>query len=172
MDEERMAVGFDAFVRARQGELARLGWGLTGDRQRGEDLAQAAFDRLWRRWSTVSASGDPWAYTQRIAVTLASSWRRRRWSSEVPTASPASGPAPGEQFDGVLSRHLVEMWLALLPPRQRAVITLRFLLDLSVVETADRMSCSTGTVKSQTSKALTTLRGALAPPTLSPEDAR
>jgi DNA-directed RNA polymerase specialized sigma24 family protein len=134
MGVERFPVGFDEFVRTRQDELARLGWALTGDRQRGEDLAQASFDRLWRRWAKVSAAG--------------------------------------EQFDGVLSRHLVETWLAVLPPRQRAVITLRFLLDLSVLETANRMRCSTGTVKSQTSKALSTLRGALAPPAMSPEDAR
>jgi RNA polymerase sigma-70 factor (sigma-E family) len=171
MGVERFPVGFDEFVRTRQDELARLGWALTGDRQRGEDLAQASFDRLWRRWAKVSEAGDPWAYTQRIAVSLASTWRRRHWSSEVPTAAPAAGSA-GEQFDGVLSRHLVETWLAVLPPRQRAVITLRFLLDLSVLETADRMRCSTGTVKSQTSKALSTLRGALAPPAMSPEDAR
>lgn len=146
------------FVSVRQASLVRLGWSLTGDRQLGEDLAQAALARLWTRWATVSSGGDPWPYLQRVAVSLASSWRRRRWRGEVPSLSV---PDVVDHFDGVVSvqeTDSVERWLALLPVRQRAVIVLRFLFDLSVADSADRLGCSEGTVKSQTAKALRTLR--------------
>jgi RNA polymerase sigma factor (sigma-70 family) len=106
----------------------------------------------------VSATGDPWPYLQRIAVSLASSWRRRLWRGEIPSASIVEA---ADRFDGHAAVHAsdsIERWLALLPARQRAVIVLRFLFDLSVTETADLLRCSQGTVKSQTAKALTTLR--------------
>lgn len=149
--------GYDEFVRARRSSLVRLGWALTGDRGLGEDLAQAAFDRLWRRWAKVSAGGDPWPYVQRIAINLALSWRRRRWRDEIPVAEPTM-PLAADDTDTWVSRQLVAGWLDGLPPRQRAAVVLRFLMDLSVEETAARLGCSVGTVKSQTSKALQALR--------------
>jgi RNA polymerase sigma-70 factor (sigma-E family) len=149
---------FSAFVAAHQAELVRLGWALTGDRQLGEDLAQSALARLWPRWSQVAASGQPVAYTQRIMVNLFSSWRqRRRWRGEVVSAQPADR-AVEDQTRRVAEYDALDHALAGLPPRQRAVIVLRFLVDLDVTQTAKRLGCSTGTVKSQTAKALRALR--------------
>jgi RNA polymerase sigma-70 factor (sigma-E family) len=150
--------GFEEFVRARRSSLVRFGWALTGDRGQGEDLAQAAFDRLWPHWAKVSAGGDPWPYVQRIAINLALSWRRRRWRNEIPVAEPTAPPAADDDTDSWVSRQLVAGWLDGLPPRQRAVVVLRFLMDLSVEETAVCLGCSIGTVKSQTSKGLQALR--------------
>jgi RNA polymerase sigma-70 factor (sigma-E family) len=149
---------FTAFVIARQAGLVRLGWALTGDRQLGEDLAQATLDRLWARWARISRRGDPWPYAQRVAVSLAATWWRRRWRHVELVGSPRpDAPADTDDFVAVDTRDMVTRWLATLPRRQRAVIVLRFLSDLSVDETAQILHCSTGTVKSQTAKALDSL---------------
>ncbi|MGH8861484.1 MAG: sigma factor, partial [Jatrophihabitantaceae bacterium] len=75
---------FDEFVRRRSPELVRLCWALTGDLHKGEDLAQATLGRIWPRWERISQSGEPWSYTQQVAIRLAATWRRRRWVYEVP----------------------------------------------------------------------------------------
>lgn len=149
---------FSAFVAARQRELVQLGWALTGDRQLGEDLVQTALLRLWPHWSRVAAAGEPFAYTQRIVINLWSSWRRRRrWQAERLDASPPDSSG-GDVAVEAQTRTSLDAWLARLPRRQRAVLVLRFVCDLDVAETADQLGCAPGTVKSQTSKALRTLR--------------
>ena len=156
------AAGFAAFVADHQVQLGRLGWALTGDAQLGEDLVQAALTRLWRRWEAVSRSGDPGAYLHRIMINLWSSWRGRRFrSAEFVVADPPM-TAPGTRWDDQASDRVdVDRWLNSVPPRQRAALVLRFLLDLSVEETAARLGCSPGTVKSQTSKGLQAMRAAM-----------
>jgi RNA polymerase sigma-70 factor (sigma-E family) len=150
---------FTAFAEARQSALLRLGWALTGDRHLGEDLAQATLDRLWARWPRVSRRGDPWPYAQRVAVSLAATWWRRRWRHvEVVSGELPDAPGDANEIAAADTRDMVERWLATLPRRQRAVIVLRFLADLSVDETAETLHCSPGTVKSQTAKALDRLR--------------
>lgn len=151
---------FSAFVEVRRDELVRLGWALTGDRHLGEDLAQTALQQLWPHWSRVAAAGDPLAYTQRIMVNLCTSWRRRRgWALERLEASPPD-VAEADELADVDAKDVLDRWLARLPARQRAAVVLRFVCDLDVAETAERLGCSTGAVKSQTAKALRTLRRA------------
>jgi RNA polymerase sigma factor (sigma-70 family) len=148
---------FDEFVRSRAVALGRLCWALTGDRGMGEDLAQATLERLWRRWPKVSAAGDPWAYTCRIAATTNASWRRRRWwHSEVtaPDEYLERLTPPGES----LQDFNVDAWLSLLTVEQRRVIVLRFLMDMTVEQTADILRSPPGTIKSHTSRALRRIR--------------
>ena len=70
-------------------------------------------------------------------------------------APPSAGP------DGVTDRLTIVALLAELPARRRAVLVLRYFCDLSVEQTAEALGCSTGTVKSQTARALDALRGRL-----------
>jgi RNA polymerase sigma-70 factor (sigma-E family) len=143
---------FDAFVRARLPQLLRFGWMLTGTQEAGADLVQDALERTLIHWRRVDSRDDPEGYVRRIMVNRnISIWRKRR--REYLTA--------GVRESGRVDRHHDhEIWLAVqqLPARQRAVIVLRYYEDLSEAEIARLLECSTGTVKSQASKALTRLR--------------
>jgi RNA polymerase sigma-70 factor (sigma-E family) len=145
---------FDAFVTARWGALLRTAYLLTRDQGRAEDLVQTALTKLWFVWDRVD--GDPEPYVRRIIVTTYASWRRRRWWSELVTDRVGDLPdASADSIDGQ-----VDVWTALghLPPRQRAVVVLRYYEDLTEVETAEVLGCAVGTVKSQHSKAIRRLR--------------
>jgi RNA polymerase sigma-70 factor (sigma-E family) len=146
---------FDAFVRARLPHLLRLGRALTGSEQAGADLVQDALERSLMRWSRIE-SEDPEGYVRRVMVTRnISAWRRvrrERLTADVPETSyddPQADPA---------------LWAALtqLPPRQRAVIALRYYEDLTEAQTAHLLGISAGTVKSQASRAMAKLRELLA----------
>lgn len=148
--------GFDEFVQRRRAQLIRLAWALTRDRDLAEDVTQIALERLWRRWASVpTEDSERWAYAQRVLISQVSTWRRRLWTkNELPTdALPQRASEPVDA-----DRPQVLDWLSELPPRQRSVIVLRYLSDLSVEQTAKVLGCSTGTVKSQASKAMDKLR--------------
>jgi RNA polymerase sigma-70 factor (sigma-E family) len=142
------AVGdFAEFVRMSMPGLLRYG----------HDLVQAVLEKVGSRWATVQRKGDdPLAYVRRaMANTHISIWRRRRRESLV-ADFPDSGAVAPE-----LSRLENEpLWQALrdLPPRQRAVVVLRYYENLSEAEIAKALGISCGTVKSQSSKAMASLR--------------
>jgi RNA polymerase sigma-70 factor (sigma-E family) len=145
---------FDAFVRARLPHLLRFGSALTGSEHAAADLVQDALERTLLRWSKIT-SEDPEGYVRRAMVNRSVSvWRklrRERLTDEVP---PWSYQYP-ERDDTLLDA------LRLLPPRQRAVIALRYYEDLTEAQTAAALGCSVGTVKSQASAAMTRLRALL-----------
>lgn len=145
---------FDAFVAARWGALLRTAYLLTRDEGRAEDLVQSALTKLWFAWDRVD--GDPEPYVRRIMLTTFATWRRRRWWSELVSDRV---DAPPVQADDVAAGH-VDVWTALghLPPRQRAVLVLRYFEDRTEAETAELLGCSLGTVKSQHHKAMRRLR--------------
>jgi RNA polymerase sigma-70 factor (sigma-E family) len=120
-----------------------------------EDLVQNALLRTYLAWDKVTNADDPWAYSLRILYNTSNRLhRRRRVKEELGPAPERAGPAAA----GVEDRDELHGLLLELPRKQRAVVVLRFYQDLSVEQTAEILGCSTGTVKSQTSKALTKLR--------------
>jgi len=153
------ALSFEAYVAQRSDALWPTAWLLTGDAQLAEDLVQTALFKAWPKWSRVGADGFD-AYVRRVLFTTYAAWWRRRWNGEQPTeALPERGsPDPAEGI--ALQRDLVAA-LAALPRGQRAVVVLRWFEDLTEAQTAAMLGCSIGTVKSQTSRALATLRSAL-----------
>jgi RNA polymerase sigma-70 factor (sigma-E family) len=149
---------FADFVRQRSNPMLRTAWLLTGgDWALAEDLAQTALSEVWRRWDRVSAMDAPDAYAHRVMLNAFLRWRGRRWTAEISTERfPVTATTGG--FARVDMREILRHALRQLSARQRAVITLRYFEDRTEAETAAIMGCSVGTVKSQASKALATLR--------------
>jgi RNA polymerase sigma-70 factor (sigma-E family) len=149
---------FRDFMRGRWPAMVRLAYGLTGDQGHAEDVAQAAFARAYASWSRVARTGDPDAYVRKIVINEnLSRFRKRRVAENlvgtVPEGPGHSGTDAVGDSEGLLRA------LRRLGPRQRAVIVLRYWMDMSEAETAAALNCSVGTVKSQASRALATLRG-------------
>jgi RNA polymerase sigma-70 factor (sigma-E family) len=147
---------FSEFMVARWPELVRLGLALTGDRWLAEDLAQTALASACRSWWRVSRAEDPDAYVRRILVNASNRRFRRRRPAEEARELPESAVA--DPADGVGQRSDLMAALRELPPRQRAVIVLRYWADLSDAQVADLLGCSEGTVRSQAWRALAKLR--------------
>ncbi|MFE0632545.1 SigE family RNA polymerase sigma factor [Streptomyces sp. NPDC058864] len=158
---------FDEFVAARGQRLLKVAWLLTGDAHLAEDLLQTVLAKVWPKWGVI-AEGNPEAYVRKALVNTQLSWWQRRWRGEVPhahdrlTALAGSGAAAGDPFASVDLEQSLSDVVRLLPPRQRAVIVLRYFEDLSVEETAQVLGCRPGTVRSHTLKALAMLRAKLA----------
>jgi RNA polymerase sigma-70 factor (sigma-E family) len=165
----RPAEEFDEYVRARTPALIRSAYLLTSDQHRAEDLVQEALIRTYRAWSRLTGS-NPDAYTRTVMYHLAvSRWRRKR-PTEISTDRPPERGGPDETGRSD-SRLALRAALDQLPPRQRAVIVLRYFEDTTEAETAQILGISIGTVKSTASRALTKLR-AVAPYLLDMEGAR
>ena len=151
---------FTAFYLATWPRLFRTTYAVAGDRQRTEDALQTAFAQAWSRWSRVSATDDPAAYVRRLAVNAAISGHRRAWTRRE-TSVPEL-PDAATTDEAPLEHHATWRAVTDLPPRQRAVVVLRYYEGLSEREIADVLGCRPGTVKSQASAALSALRTRLA----------
>lgn len=146
---------FAAFVAARWPALLRTAFLLTGDWASGEDLLQSTLEQCWPRWNRLKGNPEPYVRKAMLRVFLTS--RRRWWIGEVPTVQLPEVAV--DDATGVVDER-DRVWRALqrLPRRQRAVVVLRYFDDLAENETAEVLGISVGTVKSQTSKALASLR--------------
>lgn len=145
---------FTDFFAARAVPLRRTAYLVVRDWHAAEDVVQLGFARLYVTWGRIRhESAD--AYARKVVVNEALAWLRRHRRETVTDALPELVVASGDtQLD-------VGQALGLLPGQQRAIVALRFLEDLSVAETARILDVAEGTVKSQTSRALATLRSHL-----------
>jgi RNA polymerase sigma-70 factor (sigma-E family) len=149
---ERTLSGFAA---EQSVPLTRLAFLLCGDHQRAEDLVQDAYLALYQRFGETLPIEAPVAYARRAIVNAHISRTRKRASHEqvtdaVPERAMSSADI-GEQD---------AMWRALasLPQRQRAVLVLRYYLDLRDTEIAAALGCRAGSVRSLAARAFATLR--------------
>lgn len=147
---------FDDYVRTRGRALWRAAFLLTGDAHEAEDLVQAALAKTYLRFDELGERYD--AYLRTTMYRTYCSWWRRLWRGERPTErlpeTPSADPAAESRVDSL--RALEE-----LPPRQRAVIVLRFFEDRSVADVAELLGVSEGTVKSSTNRGCAALRTSL-----------
>ncbi|WP_430788069.1 SigE family RNA polymerase sigma factor [Actinoplanes sp. G11-F43] len=150
--------GFREFAGARFQPLRMLAYVTCGDWQAAEDAVSGALSRLYLRWDRVAS---PEAYARKAVVRAAMGEKRRPWRREHLVGEAFPEVAAPDSSGDVDERLRMRAALRQVPPRQRAALVLRFLEGLSVEETAEILGCSVGTVKSQTSRGLDTLRTAL-----------
>jgi RNA polymerase sigma-70 factor (sigma-E family) len=132
---------------------------MLGDAADAEDLVQTALAKTYANWRKVRSVEAAPGYARTTLVNTAASWfRKKGWRNERPTdVLPEAGRLDPDPAD----RRTVVDALGTLPPRQRAVVVLRYYEDLSVAQVAHALGITEGTVKSQTSEALAKLRALL-----------
>jgi len=162
-DEE----AFRGFIETRSVALLRSAYVLVGDRGRAEDLVQTALVKTYLAWPRIRDVGAVEAYVRRTMVTTATSWWRMRWYRE-PAIEVDQVPErhTDDEFTARLERDAMWHHLRALPARQRAVLVLRYYEGMSEAEIADTLGVSRGTVKSQASRAIATLRRRLTDDTI------
>ncbi|MET8251458.1 SigE family RNA polymerase sigma factor [Micromonospora sp. NPDC005197] len=148
---------FREFVAARSAALLRTAYLLAGDWATAEDLLQTALTKTYLAWKRLGGIEAVEPYARRVMVNTSTSWWRRRWHGERPTEVLPERPGVDE-IEQQLDRDLLWRHLRELPNRQRAVLVLRYYEDMSEAQTAALLDISPGTVKSQASRALATLR--------------
>lgn len=153
---------FEGFVAARSGGLFRTALLLTGrDWAEAEDLLQLCLERTYRHWNRIAGHGsEPEAYARQILVNAATDrWRRLRRRPESPLGQADAGLP--DAADQLAARDLVLRALALLPPRQRAAVVLRYFDDLDDTQIAAALGCTPGTVRTHISRGLARMRQAM-----------
>lgn len=154
---------FTEYVTARAGWLRKVAYLLCGDWHRADDLVQSSITRLYANWPRATRADNLDGYARRTLVNTFLAEQRQSWWRRVDLCGIDHDPppAPGPDVDSALDLRAA---LDRLPARQRATIVLRYFGDLPVAEVARVLGCSQGTVKSQTAKAVDTLRGLLREP--------
>ncbi|MGP4109568.1 SigE family RNA polymerase sigma factor [Streptomyces sp. 4N509B] len=140
--------------------LYRSAYLLAGNHADAEDIAQQTLFKAYRSWSRVVRSDSPDAYVRRVLTNVFLSARRpRKRRLELLTDAPPEREA-AQAPHGPEERLMLWSHVTSLPPRQRAVIVLRYYEGLSEQEIADVLGCSCGNVKSTAHHALKALRAA------------
>jgi RNA polymerase sigma-70 factor (sigma-E family) len=161
-DDERE---YGDYVAARSRRLCEFAYLLCGDWHTAQDAVQTSLTKLYLAWERVHTRHEVDPYVRRIIVrTLIDERRRARTRRERSWAHVPDAPESRDATATMSDRLAVLAALAKVPPRQRAVLVLRYWEDQSVEAVAEALSCSTGTVKSQATRGLRTLRGLLGDP--------
>ena len=149
---------FDRFVHEHHASLFRTAVLMTGNPETAQDLVQTALARVYARWSRIRDE-EPAAYARRIVVNAHRDvWRRNRGREHLVPEMPEPASAP-DATSRIVERDSVVRALSALTARERRVVVLRFLYDLSEAETASELGMRVGTVKSTTHRAIGKLRG-------------
>jgi RNA polymerase sigma factor (sigma-70 family) len=150
---------FEDFYAGSKDRCLRALLATVTDRGEADDLLSEAFTRAWKQWRAVSDHPSPEAWVMRTALNLhRDRWRRANHARRFLAVRREQRCLPDEPFDPA-----VLAGLRSLSDRQRSVVALRILLDLSTEETADILGISPGTVPTHLKRGLDTLRAVLSP---------
>jgi RNA polymerase sigma-70 factor (sigma-E family) len=149
---------FTEFFHAKRDLVRRTAYLLCGDWHLADDLAQITFVRLAAAWDRVREPAALDAFTRTCLIRVYLRESRRMWRHRESSAAAPPDPAVGDHADRIDVRLGIVAAMKTLPPRQRATLVCRYYQGLDVAQTAEVLGCSTGTVKSQTARALASLR--------------
>lgn len=149
---------FTEFAVSSRGRLRSTAYLMCGDWDRAADHVQEALIRVYVNWPKLVRNGSEVAYARRAVVSVFLDASRKRSNRERPTELDLSAASPEDVAGSVADREALMAALAGLPERQRACVVLRYFEDLDVRETAEALGCSEGNVKSQTSRAIASLK--------------
>lgn len=169
MNQATRQAQFAEYAEARLPWLRRVAYLLCQDWHRADDLVQTSVTKLYLNWHRVENSANPDGYARKILVNTYLEEQRSPWWKLVTLHRDRAGEDPAgpdelmdripdpavHDLDGAMD---LRRALPLLPTRQRTTLVLRYYCEQSVIETAQLLGCTTGTVKSQTSRALDNLR--------------
>ena len=156
MADDRAVGELERFLAERADRLMRTAVLLTGSREAGQDLLQTALERLLRHWRGFD--GDPEGYLRRTLYNLAADGFRRQGRLQRKLLLLRAAAPPADPIAEVDLRDALVRLLLQLPPRQRAVLVLRYWEQLTEAETAAVLGWPEGTVKSAASRGLQRLR--------------
>ncbi|NUR60222.1 MAG: SigE family RNA polymerase sigma factor [Catenulispora sp.] len=151
-----MEEGFEQFLAARSAALFRTALLLTGDPHAADDLVQATFEKVCRKWGQVARADSPEAYVRRILVNLVKDGRRDRSRHDLPLTEELVGGA--DPFRRTDQRDELIRALHRLPLRMRTVLVLRYFDDFDAPAIAALLGVSQATVRSQCARGLARLR--------------
>jgi RNA polymerase sigma-70 factor (sigma-E family) len=135
---------FDEFYRATWHRVITFLYAVSGDLSEAQDAAQEAYVRTWQRWSTVSRYDDPEAWVRTVGYRMTvDRWRKARNRVRAHRRHGEAAPVAPPSDDAVA----LAAALRDLPDRQRQVVALHHLLDLSVIDVAEQVGMSASTVK-------------------------
>ncbi len=153
-----------AYVADRRPALLRAAVAIAGDPHTAEDLLQAALAKVCSRWELIREPRALDGYVRRTMRNQYASWCRESWrrherpSDRLPELLADLGREPGGEAPPPGREHALWPLVSALPPRQRSAVVLRYYEGLTEAETSQVLRCSLGTVKSNTSRGLATLR--------------
>jgi RNA polymerase sigma-70 factor (sigma-E family) len=151
-------VEFEEYASARGQELVRLGFTVSGDYQRAEDLAQIALMQAFRAWRKVQRADDPHNYVRRILINSYLSMTRRRSFTEAPAAEIDTDTAVPDPASDIVNSDDLWRALATLSARERVVLVLRYYQDMDDRTIADLLGIKPSSVRATASRALAALR--------------
>jgi RNA polymerase sigma-70 factor (sigma-E family) len=151
---------FATFAEARSSALIRVAYLLTGDQHAAEDLLQTALAKAAARWGAIHTA--PEAYVRQVIYREQVNWWRRRARHRETTMADLPDRAAATPDISAETRLSLQQALRALPAGKRKVLVLRYFEDLTEAQVASILGCSIGTVRSQTHKAITQLRAAMA----------
>jgi len=155
--------GFEAWARGAEPRLLRAAFLLTGDRQLAQDRVQDALIRTYVRWARVG-NDNPEGYARRAVFTShVDAWRVARRSVSAGSGDDLGQPPAEGHERSVVDRDELRLALLRLTERERAVVVLRYLYDLTEQQAARELGLAVGTVKSAHARAIGKLHALLRP---------